>query len=245
MTLWHAELYAHLLCFLSPHLQVPPKITSECSFPEFPAIIFVLTFFHAVVQERRKYGKIGWNISYDFNESDFFVCLDILKTYLNKAIENNDDQIPWNSLKYLIGEVMYGGRVIDDFDRRIVNTYMDEYFGEFLFESTQKFHFFRNKKVDYTIPEDGPRQVYLEYIESLPLQNTPEVFGLHMNAEIGYYTNATKEMWLSLIDLQPQTGETGAGFSREAYIDKVSGFHCSNCLASDSVGTIRGLLKYI
>ena len=56
-------------------------------------------------QERRKYDKIGWNISYDFNDSDFRVCMQILNTYLTKAHENNDPKIPWNSLKYLIGEV--------------------------------------------------------------------------------------------------------------------------------------------
>jgi len=41
----------------------------------------------------------------------------------------------------------------------------------------------------------------------MPLANTPEVFGLHPNAEIGYYTSAAKEMWSHMIDLQPQTGE--------------------------------------
>ena len=45
-----------------------------------------------------------------------------------------------------------------------------------------------------------------DYIDSLPLSNTPEVFGLHPNAEIGYYTNAAKELWSHLIELQPQTG---------------------------------------
>ena len=40
----------------------------------------------------------------------------------------------------------------------------------------------------------------------MPLANTPEVFGLHPNAEIGYYTSAAKAMWSNLIDLQPQTG---------------------------------------
>lgn len=46
----------------------------------------------------------------------------------------------------------------------------------------------------------------LAAIDELPLTNSPEVFGLHPNAEIGYYTQATKEMWSILIELQPQTG---------------------------------------
>ena len=57
------------------------------------------------MQERRKYGKIGWNIAYDFNESDFRVCMTLLNTYLTKSLESPDKRIPWASLKYLIGEV--------------------------------------------------------------------------------------------------------------------------------------------
>ena len=53
---------------------------------------------------------MGWNVHYDFNESDFNVCMVILKTYLNRMYEKNDPSIPWSTLKYLIGEVMYGGR---------------------------------------------------------------------------------------------------------------------------------------
>lgn len=45
-----------------------------------------------------------------------------------------------------------------------------------------------------------------EAIESLPLANTPEVFGLHANAEIGYYTQAVRDIWSHLLELQPQTG---------------------------------------
>uniref|UniRef100_A0A3B5PVN5 Uncharacterized protein n=1 Tax=Xiphophorus maculatus TaxID=8083 RepID=A0A3B5PVN5_XIPMA len=46
---------------------------SACDHPVFKSLVYVLAFFHAVVQERRKYGKIGWNVSYDFSDSDFFV----------------------------------------------------------------------------------------------------------------------------------------------------------------------------
>lgn len=51
----------------------------------------------------------------------------------------------------------------------------------------------------------------VEAIEALPLANTPEVFGLHSNAEIGYYTQAARDMWAHLLELQPQTGEASRG----------------------------------
>ena len=204
------------------YLRIPATALAECPHPAFPALVFVLGFFHAVVQERRKYGKIGWNIGYDFNESDHRVCMQILNTYLTKASEQGESKIPWNSLKYLIGEVMYGGRAIDDFDRRVLKTYMDEYMGDFIFDTFQPFHFYVNETVDYRIPEDGARDNYVDFIEGLPHANTPEVFGLHPNAEIGYYTQAARDMWMNLIELQPQTGDSGGGISREEFIGKVA-----------------------
>ena len=70
------------------------------------AALIALAFLHAVVQERRRFGKLGWNVPYDFNESDFRVCMALLSTYLRKQIENGDDVIPWNTLRYLVGEVL-------------------------------------------------------------------------------------------------------------------------------------------
>lgn len=48
---------------------------------------------------------------------------------------------------------MYGGRAIDSFDRRILTIYMDEYLGDFIFDTFQVFHFYKNDKVDYKIPQ--------------------------------------------------------------------------------------------
>ncbi|KAF7265371.1 hypothetical protein GWI33_021219 [Rhynchophorus ferrugineus] len=204
------------------YFKMRPQLLDSCPHPAFKSLVYVLAFFHAVVQERRKYDKIGWNICYDFNESDFNVCVQILDTYLTKAYKAKDSRLPWNSLKYLIGEVMYGGRVIDDYDRRIVKTYMDEYMGDFLFDTFQPFHFYHDNIVDYVIPEDGAKDDYIAFIDELPLTNSPDVFGLHPNAEIGYYTQATKEMWNLLIELQPQVSSSDKGISREEFIDGVA-----------------------
>lgn len=212
----------------STYHKITNQTLSDCPHQSFSPLVYVLGFFHAVVQERRKYGKIGWNIAYDFNESDFRVCMTLLNTYLTKSLESPDKRIPWASLKYLIGEVMYGGRVIDDFDRRVVKTYMDEYMGDFIFDTFQPFHFYKNEEVDYFIPKpekgasESNRDLYVDCIEALPLSNTPDVFGLHPNAEIGYYTHSAKDMWSHLVELQPQTGGETGGVSREDFIGKIA-----------------------
>lgn len=103
--------------------------------------MWTLAFFHSIILDRRKFGKIGWNVNYDFNESDFRISFRLLGMYLKKAYDNKDDLIPWASLRYLIGEAMYGGRVTDNWDRRILNTYLDEYMGDFLFDKNREFNF--------------------------------------------------------------------------------------------------------
>ena len=114
-------------------------------------MLYVLSFFHATIQERKKFGKIGWNVNYDFNESDFKLSFKLISMYLTKAHELQEEELPWDTLRYLIGEAMYGGRVTDNNDRRVLNTYLQEFLGDFIFDSNQKFYFSR-AGADYMIP---------------------------------------------------------------------------------------------
>mmetsp|Transcript_13853 Transcript_13853/g.21612 ORF Transcript_13853/g.21612 Transcript_13853/m.21612 type:complete len:481 (-) Transcript_13853:121-1563(-) len=201
------------------------KITEEqldaCPHFAFKPLVYVLAFFHAVVQERRKYGKVGWNVGYDFNESDFRVSMNLMDFYLTKTYNEKQEAIPWGSLKYLVGDAMYGGRVTCDFDRRVLTTYIAEYMGDFLFDTFQPFHFYVSKDLDYTLPAQSTLASSQEMIESLPLVTSPEVFGLHPNAEISYMTDSTKELWLGLVSMQPRGGG-GGGVSSEEIIAKTA-----------------------
>lgn len=100
-----------------------------CNHWGFKPVIYVLAWFHAIVQDRRKFGKIGWNVPYDFNESDLKISNSLCGLYLEKCFAQGD-VIPWETLRYLIGEAMYGGRVTDNYDRRVLNTYLEDYMGK-------------------------------------------------------------------------------------------------------------------
>lgn len=50
---------------------------------EWHKLIFTLSFFHAIIQERRKFGPLGFNIRYEFNDSDLSVASETLKMFLN------------------------------------------------------------------------------------------------------------------------------------------------------------------
>ena len=210
----------------SSYSKITEETLEECPHEAFRPLVYALAFFHAVVQERRKYGKLGWNVSYDFNETDFRISLALISTYLTKASENTKasdaDSIPWGTLRYLIGEAMYGGRVSDSFDRRILTTYLNEYMGDFLFDTFQAFHFYVGKGMDYSIPERGDHSKYVSSIDKLPIVQTPEVFGLHPNADISYYTNATKRLQQDLIMMQPRVGSASGEMSREEFVGNVA-----------------------
>ena len=76
------------------------------------------------MQERRKFGPLGFNIRYEFNDSDLEISTLTLRMFINDPNEN----IPWEAMLYMTGHINYGGRVTDDWDRVCLLSILKKYY---------------------------------------------------------------------------------------------------------------------
>jgi len=117
-----------------------------------------LSFFHAIVRYRRCYGSLGWNLNYDFNDSDFRISM----RQLHMMIDSFDD-VPFRALRYLTGECNYGGRVTDDWDRRTIQTILKDFYNESII-SDPKYQFYNGSGTtsgkEYYILQEGELEEY-------------------------------------------------------------------------------------
>lgn len=135
-----------------------------------------LTFFHAIVQERRKFGALGWNIKYEFNDADLETSVSCLFKFLREQ-----DAVPWDALRYVTGEINYGGRVTDDWDRRCLMSILGKFYTTSILDDEYKF----SKSGKYFAPssEISFERLY-QYVSDLPNFDHPELFGMHENAHV-------------------------------------------------------------
>nr|AML30858.1 axonemal inner arm dynein heavy chain 2 [Marsilea vestita] len=184
------------------------EMTSEKG-PAWRKMLFGLCFFHASVQERVKFGPLGWNIPYQFSDSDLKISMRQLRSFLEEFPES----IPFKALVYLTGECNYGGRVTDAHDRRTLMCLLSTIYNPKILDDGFRF----SSSGVYTTPPDGPYQDFIGHIRQFPLIATPDVFGLHENATITKDQQET-DMFLSSI-LATQSNEAQAGGrSREEVI---------------------------
>merc|ERR1719265_2160684 len=164
---------------------------------------FGLKFFHGIVQERRKFGPLGWNIRYEFNDSDLETSTQITKNMLDL-----EGDIPWDTLLFVIGHINYGGRVTDDKDRRCILAVLEQYVSPKILEPGYVFSSSGTYKAppnsDTATPED-----FANFVKGFPLAELPEVFGLHDNANISFMQQESDKIINVVLSIQPR--ETGGG----------------------------------
>ena len=177
-------------------------------------LLFNLCFLHSIVIERKKFGPLGWCIPYEYNNGDLSACI----IFLEKHLYNGP--ISWPTLKYMVTEAQYGGKITDDLDRRLFN-----YYGEWCLtpEACAPAFSYNPAEPIFRIPNDFNYKivnsesidVYRSYCKTFPEIDSPEIFGLHPNADLTYRVKEVNLLLNTLSETQPKGGGASVGVSRE------------------------------
>ena len=174
----------------------------------FHKMLYGLCFFHAIVQERRAFGALGWNNPYEFNESDLRISVKQLAMFLDLY-----EEIPYKALNYCFGRCNYGGRVTDDKDEITLSVILAGYFREEIAVDGMDLggDAEEGKVNPWIVPSERSYDEYVAFIDKLPLEVSPSVFGMHPNASMTKDQKNTTELFASILLTEGGGGSSGGG----------------------------------
>ncbi|VDK35198.1 unnamed protein product [Taenia asiatica] len=177
-------------------------------------VVYGMCLFHAVILERKKFGPLGWNIPYEFNDSDRECAL------LNLNLFSNEHGFAWDALTYITAEITYGGRVTDAWDQRCLSVILSRFFGEATLAKDYRFC------VDSDLFLPPPMESlteYLEYTDTLPLLDPTDIFNMHSNANLLFLQKETSKLLSTILDVQPRTSGGKEGRTSDEVVYDLAG----------------------
>ncbi|MGH0142545.1 UNVERIFIED_CONTAM: hypothetical protein FKN15_019724 [Acipenser sinensis] len=117
----------------------------------------------------------------------------------------NFDQVPWEDLCYLFGEIMYGGHITDDWDRRLCHTYLEEFMHPDMLEGELFL------APGFVAPPNLDYVGYHKYVDDVLPPESPVLYGLHPNAEIEFLTVISDNLFRTILEMQPRDLAIGEG----------------------------------
>ncbi|KAJ8574943.1 hypothetical protein ON010_g4268 [Phytophthora cinnamomi] len=193
--------------------------------PSWRTLLFAVCFLHAVVVERRKFGSLGFSVPYEFNAGDMGASLSFLERHLYTSPTPS-----WPTVQYMVAEVHYGGRITDELDRRLFRAYCDAWFNPTLLGNSFSFNpeaklstgtgtvSSSGQLFNYCLPDSSMAEIeeYHRFIAGFPSVDSPEVFGLHPNADLTYRVKEVSALLGTIVDTQPADAESNSGSSTAA-----------------------------
>ncbi|XP_051008480.1 dynein axonemal heavy chain 11 [Acomys russatus] len=160
---------------------------------EFKSVLFSLCYFHACVAGRLRFGPQGWSRGYPFSPGDLTICTHILYNHLEA-----NPNVPWEDLRYLFGEIMYGGHITDPWDRKLCRVYLEEFLNPTLIDGELML------APGFAAPPYLDYSGYHQYIEDTLPPESPALYGLHPNAETEVLTVMSNTLFRTLLEMQPR-----------------------------------------
>ncbi|KAJ3124711.1 hypothetical protein HK098_000907 [Nowakowskiella sp. JEL0407] len=170
---------------LSETLSSVPSALSSKGPNERARLYFLLAWLHALVLERLRYAPMGWTKVYEFNDSDHDMGLITIDHWIDRVAQGRSnvspDKIPWDAIKTLLKETIYGGKIDNDMDQLLLNSFIDKLFNPASFEIN--FSLIESKISELCIPDANRLSQFIDWTENLPERQPPSWLGLPDNAE--------------------------------------------------------------
>ena len=175
-------------------------------------LLFIAAWFHAILQERRTYIPQGWNKLYEFSQSDLRSTVDIIDEMCNyiQSIHSNIEirHIQWTKLWGLLKYAIYGGRIDDTQDIRVLVTYLRKFFySDILSDHTTPAKRKLTVVAGFMMPTSTNLIDYISAVSSLPDIDTPALFNLPDNVDVNLRQSQTQQIYLQLRTLSVSSAE--------------------------------------
>uniref|UniRef100_A0A671UXN0 Cytoplasmic dynein 2 heavy chain 1 n=1 Tax=Sparus aurata TaxID=8175 RepID=A0A671UXN0_SPAAU len=184
--------------------------------------LFCLAWFHAVCQERRNYIPQGWTKFYEFSLSDLRAGFEIIDRLFEggKAFQ-------WEFVHGLLESAIYGGRIDNPSDLRILRSYLEQFFSAHLFSSSLSAGQRKSRggtrffPPQISLPNSCSILDYRSVIENLPEDDRPAFFGLPANIERSSQRIISSQV-ISQLRVLSRSVATGSKFDRELWSNGLS-----------------------
>ncbi|KAF9161045.1 hypothetical protein DFQ26_004928 [Actinomortierella ambigua] len=151
-------------------------------------LYFMVAWLHAIVLERLRYVPLGWTKAYEFNDSDQDCALSTIDVWLDTVGQGRSnvspDKIPWDAIRTLLTQSVYGGRVDEEGDQELLESFVRSFFRPESFD----LHFklveeSEGEPTGLVTPEGTKMQHFLDWVSELPEREPPTWLRLPPTAE--------------------------------------------------------------
>ena len=107
--------------------------------PARSRLLFCLTWFHVVLQERCNYIPFGWSQYYEFSLSDLRAAANFIDRMYKWMKTVSDDSQWWEFIHGILVNSIYGSRIDHPMDIQIFSSLVAQFFNSNIFLNVQKF----------------------------------------------------------------------------------------------------------
>jgi len=142
-------------------------------------LMLLLAWLHAVMQERRNFVPQGWTKFYEFSVGDLRSGCGVMQLAADSA-QSEQGHIDWAYIHGLIENSVYGGRIDNEYDLRVLRCFMERFFCEEVLQGDC----FLELAPGVELPGfSSSKTDFEDWIARLDDHESPEIFGLPQNVQ--------------------------------------------------------------